>query len=59
MSSTTKHSTETLGFMKKLPGGKVSAVHRWGTGYQMLVFKSREEYEWVKAKLESKTAEIG
>ncbi len=43
----------SLTFKRKLPDGRIVAIHAWKTGYQTLIIKSLTHFETLKASIEN------
>lgn len=50
-----REQEQTLGYLRTKPDGSVTAVHRWYTGQQVLVFANMERFKQHKAAIESPT----
>lgn len=47
-----REQEQTLGYLRTKPDGSVTAVHRWYTGQQVLVFPSLKQFQAAKAVIE-------
>lgn len=48
-------SKETLTYKSTSPNGKVTAVHAWATGNQVLEFDSRSAFDKAKKSMEGES----